>query len=66
MQYKTDSEIQKINLQLPKGKGEGGGTNQEYRINRYKPLCIKLITSKDILYSTGNYSYYLIITYDGV
>ena len=40
--YKTeiDSQTQKTNLQLPKGKG-GGGINEEYGINRYTPLYIK-------------------------
>ena len=33
---------------------------------RYKLLCIKQISSKDTLYSTGNYSHYLLITFNGV
>ena len=62
----TDSQIQKINQQLPKGRGKGGGAKQGYGIKRYKLLCIKQISNKDILYSTGNYSHYLIITFNGV
>ena len=42
-----------------------GMTNQGYGINRYELLYIKQICNKDLLYSTGNYSYYLIITYNG-
>ena len=54
---------QKTNLWLPKGKG-GGGVNQEFGINRYKLLYIIQINNKDLLYSTGNYIQYLVITYN--
>ena len=39
--FKTeiDSQIQKTNLRLPKGKGEGG-INQEFEINGYTLLYI--------------------------
>ena len=47
-----------------RGKG-GGGINQEYRINKYTLPYIKQINNKDLLYSTGNYIQYLIITYNG-
>ena len=30
----SDSQIQKTNLWLPKGRGKRGGTNQGYRINK--------------------------------
>ena len=42
-----------------------GGINQEFWINRYILLRIKQITNKDLLYSTGNYIQYCIITYNG-
>ena len=46
--YKTeiDSQTQKTNLWLPKGKwsGGGGGINQEFGINRYTLLSIKQTT----------------------
>ena len=42
-----------------------GGTNQEYGIIRYKLPCRKQISNKDLLYSTGNYIQYLVITYNG-
>ena len=59
----TDSQTQKTNLWLPQGKG-GGEWNQEYGINRYTLLYIKQIKNKDLLYSTGNYIQYLVITYN--
>ena len=47
-------------------KGErGGGINQEFGINIYTLLYIKQITSKDLLYSTGNYTQYFVITHKG-
>ena len=47
-------------------KGETGGRiNQEFEINRYTLLYIKQIINKNLLYSTGNYIQYLIITYNG-
>ena len=46
-------------------KGEKGGMiNWEYRINRYTQLYIKQLSNKDLLYSTGNYIQYLVITYN--
>ena len=38
---------------------------QEFGINRYIPLYIKQVNNKDVLYSTGNYMQYLLITYNG-
>ena len=48
---------------LPKGEREGGGINQEYGFNRYTPLYIKQINN-NLLYSTGKYIQYLVITYN--
>ena len=39
------------------GRGE---INQEFGINIY---TLQKITNKDLLYSTGNYTHYFIITY---
>ena len=45
-------------------KGEGVvGINWEFGINRYTLPYIKYIKNKDLLYSTGNYFQYLLITY---
>ena len=65
----TDSQTQKTNLWLQtygyqRGKG-GRGINQEFWISRYKLLYIKQINNKVLLYSTGNYIQYLVITYNG-
>ena len=35
-------------------------------INRYKQLYIKQKRNKDVLYNTGKYIQYLIITYNGI
>ena len=44
--------------QWGKRKGEG--------IKRYKLLCIKYISNQAIVYNTGNYSHYLVVTFNGV
>ena len=61
----TESQTQKTNLLLPKGKGVGV-INQEFGINRYTLLGIKQITNKDLLYSTGIYIQYSVKTYMGI
>ena len=38
---KTDLQILKTNLWLPKGKGGGGGINQELGINTHTLPCIR-------------------------
>ena len=60
----TDSQTQKTNLWLPKGK-EGGGINQEFGISRHKLLYIKQGTNKVLLQSKGKYIQYLLINYNG-
>ena len=61
----TDSQTQKTNLWLPKGKGGGSGINQEFGISRYKLLYIKQIKKQGPTVSTGNYIQYLVINYNG-
>ena len=39
--------------------------NWEIGIDIYTLLCIKYIINENLLYSTGNYIQYLIITYNG-
>ena len=56
------SQAQKTNMVTKGGSQQGGWINQEYGINRYTLLYIK---NKNLLYSTGNYIRYLIITYNG-
>ena len=42
-----------------------GGINQEFGINRNTQLYMKQINNKVLLYSTGTYIQYLVITYNG-
>ena len=51
-------------LMVTKGNKEEGGINQEFGINKYKLLYINYM-NKDLLYSTGNYIQYFVITYNG-
>ena len=46
-------------------RGQGGGINLEFEINKYTLLYIKQINNKDLLYRTGNYTQYLVITHNG-
>ena len=45
--------------------GAGGGINWEIGIDIYTLLYIKEINNKYLLYSTGNYIQYLVISYNG-
>ena len=45
--------------------GGGGKKNQEFGINIYTLLFIKQKNNKDLLYRTGSYIQYLVITYNG-
>ena len=49
-------------------KGEGGcvgGINQEFGTNRYILLYVTQVNKKDLVYCTGDYIQYLVITYSG-
>ena len=48
-----------------RGKVGGGGINQESGINIHTLLYIKQMNNKDLVYSTGNYTQCLVITYNG-
>ena len=63
--YKTEIELQmkKINLLFLGGKGVG--INWKIGIDIYTLLYIKLITNKDLLYSTGNSTQYSVMAYMG-
>ena len=52
---------QTYDYQKEKGRG---GINWEFEINRYRLPNIKQINNNDLLYSTGNYTQYLVITYN--
>ena len=47
-----------------KGEGEGEGKDWEFGISRCKLLYIEWINNKDLLYSIGNYTQYLVVTYN--
>ena len=57
----TDTDDKRMVL---KGKGEGG-INQESASSGDTLLCIKQMMSEGLLYSTGDYTQYLVITYNG-
>ena len=65
--YKTKSDIQilKTNLWLPKRKHGWGGINEEFSVNIYTLLSVKQIINKDLLYSTGNSTQYSVVAYMG-
>ena len=50
---------------VTKADGVGWEIYQEFGINRYTLLYIKQANNKDVLYSTENYTQYLVITYNG-
>ena len=50
---------------VTKGERVGRGINWEFGINTFTLLYIIYIINKYLLYSTGNYIQYLVITYDG-
>ena len=64
--YKTETDLQtqKTDLWLPKGKGGGGGINQELGINRYTLLYIKQINNNFLFIAQGTIVY-LVVTYNG-
>ena len=56
------SQTQETNFWLPRGQGMGG-IKWELGINKHTLVYVKQITNKDLLYSTGKYTQYLMITY---
>ena len=62
--YKTETETQKTNMWLANWK-EPGGINQEFGVNRDTLLYTKKISNKDLQYSTGKNSQYVVIAYNG-
>ena len=59
-----ETQTLKTNLWLLKEKG-AGRINQELERNIYTLPYIKQIANKDLLYSTGKFTQYLIITCNG-
>ena len=50
---------------LPRERGGGGGKNWEFGISRHKLSYIGWIDNKVLLYSTGNYVQYPVISQNG-
>ena len=50
---------------VAKGEGGKGGIDWEFGIGRCKLLYIGWINNKVLLYSTGNYIQFFVITYMG-
>ena len=51
----TDSETQRTDSWLPRGRGKGRGMDWEFGVGRCKLLHLEWINNKVLLYSTGNY-----------
>ena len=65
--YKTETEswTKRTDLWLPRG-GEGGrGMDWEFGIGRCKLLHLEWINCKLLMYSTGNYIQYPVISHNG-
>ena len=50
---------------VTKGKTLWGGINQELGMNIHTLLYIRLVTNKDLLYSTGNSAQHSVMAYMG-
>ena len=61
----TDSQTQRTDLWLPRGRGVEGGMDWEFGVSRCKLLYIEWINNKVLLYSTGNYIQYPMIRHSG-
>ena len=61
----TDSQTQRTDLWLPRGRGCGGGLDWEFGTSRCKLLYIEWINNTVLLYSTGNYIQYPVINHNG-
>ena len=61
----TQQQQQRTDLWLTTGWGQGGGIDQEFRINRCKLLYTEWINNKVLLYSIGNYIQYPVINHNG-
>ena len=57
-----ETQMQRTNVWTPRGE-RGSGMNWEIGIDIYTPICIKQITNKNLLYSTGNSTQYSVMTY---
>ena len=63
--YETENRPTDTENRLVVATGEGKDKLEEFGMNRYTLLRIKQINNKDLLYSTGNYTQYPALTYNG-
>ena len=61
----TDSQIQRTDLWLPRGRGRRRVLNWEFGISRCKPLYIEWRNNTVLLYSTGSCIQYPVIKHNG-
>ena len=64
-EIETDSQTQKTDLWLPRGKWGWGSMGSEFGTSRCKLLYIEWINNKVLLYNTGNYVQYPVINHNG-
>ena len=64
-EIETDSQTQRTDLWLPRGRWGRGGMDWEFAISRCKLLYTEGINTKILLYSTGNYIQYPVINHNG-
>ena len=62
--YKTETDSQRTDLWLPRGRGQEG-KDWQFRISRCKLLYIGWINNRVLQYSTGNYIQYPVINHNG-
>ena len=60
--YKTETDSQRMNLAVTRAEGWQKGIVGKSGTDMYTLLCLKWITNKDLLYSTGNSAWYSITT----
>ena len=61
----TDSQTERTDLWLPRGRVCGGGKDWEFGISRCELLYIEWINNKILLCGTGSYIQYPVIGCDG-
>ena len=61
----TDSQTQRVDLWLPRGRGGRGEMDWEFGVGRCKLLHVELINNKVLLYSKENYIQYPEINHNG-
>ena len=58
-------QTQRTGSRLPRGKGYRGGMDRDSGLSRCKLLYMEWINSKVLVYSTGNYTQYPVISHNG-